>query len=78
MDTTGTIVVPDKVIINKIYFVRDQKVMLDKDLAILYGIETRNLNKAVKRNLKRFPVDFMFQLTKSETEILMFQIGTSR
>jgi hypothetical protein len=77
MDTKENLIVPDEVIINKIYFIRDQKVMLDKDLAILYGVGTRDLNKAVKRNANRFPVDFMFQLTKSETEILMFQIGTS-
>lgn len=70
-------VIPDEVIIHKIYFIRDQKIMIDKDLAALYGVGTRDLNKAVSRNLKRFPEDFMFRLTKSETEILMFQIGTS-
>lgn len=52
--------------------------MLDKDLAKLYGIKTRNLNKAVTRNLDRFPEDFMFQLTKDEFNNLMFQFGTSR
>ena len=51
--------------------------MIDKDLATLYGVGTRELNKAVKRNLKRFPHDFMFQLTKKESDNLMFQIGTS-
>jgi hypothetical protein len=51
--------------------------MLDKDLAELYGVTTGNLNKAVKRNLSRFPVDFMFQLTKNEYENLIFQIGRS-
>jgi hypothetical protein len=70
-------VIPDDVISNKIYFFRDTKIMLDKDLAELYGVTTGNLNKAVKRNLKRFPDDFMFQLTKSEFDILIFQIGTS-
>jgi len=65
-------------IINQIYIVREQKVRLDKDLAKLYQVDTRNLNKAVKRNAKRFPEDFMFQLTLQETENLMFQIGTSR
>ncbi|MCD4812848.1 ORF6N domain-containing protein [bacterium] len=61
----------------KIYVIRGQKVMLDKDLAILYGVLTRNLNKAVKRNIDRFPDDFMFQLNKEEMN-LMFQTGTSK
>ena len=52
--------------------------MLDSDLAELYLVETFNLNKAVKRNLNRFPDDFMFQLTKEEFDILRFQIGISR
>ena len=60
-----------------IYFVRGKKVMLDSDLASLYGVETFNLNKAVKRNLKRFPSDFMFQLTEDESKNLIFQIGIS-
>jgi len=68
----------DEVVIRKIYMIRGQKVMLDRDLSELYGVETRNLNKAVKRNIKRFPKDFMFQLTKAESENLMFQFGTSR
>ena len=54
---------PDEIIINKILILRDQKVMLDRDLAELYGVETRILNQAVKRNIKRFPEDFMFQMT---------------
>ncbi len=54
--------VADEVIINKIYFIRGQKVMLDRDLAELYAVTTGNLNKAVKRNSKRFPNDFMFPL----------------
>lgn len=62
----------------KIYLVRGQKVMLDSDLAELYGVETFNLNKAVKRNLDRFPQDFMFQLTKEEAEPLRFQTGMSK
>ncbi len=61
-----------------IYIIRGQKVMLDKDLANLYGIETKLFNKAVKRNNDRFPPDFMFQLTKDEVEPLRFQIGTSK
>lgn len=59
----------------KIYDVRGVKVMLDKDLAELYQVTTGNLNKAVKRNIKRFPPDFMFQLKNEEWEALRFQIG---
>ena len=62
---------------NLIYEIRGSKVMLDSDLAKLYGVETFNLNKAVKRNLSRFPKDFMFQLTKDEYDSLIFQIGIS-
>jgi hypothetical protein len=69
--------VPDDVIINKIYLIRDQKVMLDKDLADLYGVTTGNLNKAVGRNIKRFPEDFMFKLTKEEFDNLKSQIDNS-
>lgn len=64
------------IIQSKIYEVRGQQVMLDKDLAELYQVATGNLNKAVKRNLKRFPSDFMFQLTTEEWESLRFQIGS--
>lgn len=60
---------------SKIYLIRGQKVMLDRDLASLYGVTTFNLNKAVKRNIKRFPADFMFQLTRIEYNALRFQIG---
>ncbi|MEI6058121.1 MAG: ORF6N domain-containing protein, partial [bacterium] len=69
---------PEELIEQKIFIIRGQKVMLDKDLAELYGVLTKNLNKAVKRNLLRFPNDFMFQLTKEESESLRFQIGTSK
>jgi len=58
--------------------IRDQQVMLDSDLAMLYGVETRVLNQAVKRNINRFPEDFMFQLTKGELEILKSQIAISK
>jgi hypothetical protein len=67
-----------QVIQTKIYEVRGQKVMLDYDLAELYEVLTKNLNLAVKRNLKRFPLDFMFQLTKTEWESLRLQIETSK
>ena len=68
----------DVEIISKIYLIRDKKIMLDRDLADLYDVTTGNLNKAVKRNIKRFPVDFMFQLTEAEFTHLIFQTGTSR
>ncbi|OGI06148.1 MAG: DNA-binding protein [Candidatus Margulisbacteria bacterium GWF2_35_9] len=60
------LLIPNELIINRIYLIRNTKVMLDKDLAELYQVETRVLNQAVKRNIKRFPDDFMFQLNKSE------------
>jgi ORF6N domain len=62
---------------NRIYELRGERVMLDRDLASLYEIETKALNLAVKRNMKRFPIDFMFQLTKEEAENLRLQIETS-
>lgn len=61
---------------SKIYLIRGQRVMLDRDLSVMYGVETSNLNKAVKRNIERFPEDFMFQLTKEEFN-LIFQNGIS-
>jgi hypothetical protein len=61
----------------RIYEIHGQKVMLDSDLAALYKVETSNLNKAVKRNIERFPADFMFQLTKDEWENLIFHFGIS-
>ena len=62
---------------NRIYEIRGEGVMLDRDLAALYETETKALNLAVKRNLKRFPKDFMFQLTRKESDNLKFQIETS-
>jgi phage regulator Rha-like protein len=62
---------------NRIYELRGERVMLDSDLAALYEVEVRILNQAVKRNIKRFPKDFMFQLSKDEFESLRFQIETS-
>lgn len=77
LDKKSTLMLPDEIISSKIYLIRDTKVMIDKDLAELYDVTTGNLNKAVKRNIKRFPEDFMFQLTKEEFEILKFQFGIS-
>jgi hypothetical protein len=71
------VLLPDELIINKIILLRDQKVLIDRDLAELYGVDTRTLNQAVKRNIKRFPEDFMFQMTKEEFEIWRSQIVTS-
>lgn len=65
-------------IVEKIYVIRGQKVMLDKDLAQMYGVPTSRLNEAVKRNKTRFPNDFMFQLTPAESEILISQIAISK
>ncbi len=70
--------VPDEIIMNKIYFIRGQKVMLDSDLAELYGVETRRLNEQVARNIDRFPDDFMFRLGVNEFESLMSQFATSK
>ena len=67
-----------QIIENMIYFIRGHKVMLDSDLALLYGVETKRLNEQVKRNIKRFPSDFMFRLTEKEEESLRSQIATSK
>jgi phage regulator Rha-like protein len=69
--------IPDETLINKIYFIRNQKVMLDRDLATLYGIQTKRLKEQVRRNIQRFPKDFMFQLNKSELDNWRSQIATS-
>lgn len=69
--------VAEQKILNKIYFLRGQKVMLDEDLAEMYKVETRRLNEQVKRNAGRFPKDFMFKLTVKEYENLMSQNATS-
>ncbi|MGC8751363.1 ORF6N domain-containing protein [Hydrotalea sp.] len=71
------VLVAEQKILNRIYVIRNQKVMLDEDLAEMYGVETRRLNEQVKRNSKRFPKDFMFSLTKKEYENLKSQNATS-
>ena len=63
-----SIAIPDEVIISKIYLIRGQKVMIDRDLAELYGVETKRLKEAVRRNIERFPEDFMFEMNKKEFE----------
>ncbi|GAB3430460.1 ORF6N domain-containing protein [Niabella aquatica] len=62
------VIITDESVINKIYTLRGHKVMLDRDLAEMYWVETRTLNQAVKRNIKRFPQDFMFQMTQEELD----------
>jgi formaldehyde-activating enzyme involved in methanogenesis len=69
-------IVPEERIEQIIFIIRNQKVILDSDLATLYGVETKALNRAVKRNVERFPEDFMFQLTKDEAISLRYQFGT--
>ena len=73
----NALVIPDEMILSKIYFIRELKVMIDSDLAELYGVETRRLNEQVKRNQSRFPEDFMFQLSEVEFSNLKSQIATS-
>jgi ORF6N domain len=72
-----SLTVLEEKVINKIYLIRDKKVMLDFDLAEMYAVETKQLKRQVKRNPERFPKDFMFELTKKEFENLRSQIGTS-
>lgn len=76
-DQTGAITIPDEVVMSKIYVIREQKVMLDKDLAELYGVETKRLKEQVRRNIERFPEDFMFELTPEENRQLKEQIEQS-
>ncbi|MGC1615604.1 MAG: ORF6N domain-containing protein [Candidatus Acidiferrum sp.] len=75
---TQNAIVPTALITQKILFLRHTRVMLDADLAQLYGVATKNLNKAVKRNASRFPSDFTFQLSPRELQTLGFQTGTSK
>lgn len=70
------LMIPQEVIQNKIFLIRGKKVMLDQDLAKLYGVETKQLKRAVKRNLSRFPLDFMFKLTPEEQHSLRYHFGT--
>lgn len=69
--------IPDEIIMNQIYYIREQKVMIDRDLAVLYGVETKQLKRQVNRNIERFPEDFMFEMNKSEFENWRSQFGTS-
>jgi len=78
MQKANLTTLPDEVLINKIYIIREQKVMLDRDLAELYGVETKRLKEQVKRNIERFPKHFMFELTPKENEILRSHFATLR
>jgi len=75
--STKAVIVPDELIMNNIYLIRGQKVMLDHDLAKLYQVEKKRLNEQVSRNKERFPGDFMFQLNKEEFQNLKSQFATS-
>jgi hypothetical protein len=74
---SNEILIPDDIISSKIYLIRKQKVMLDKDLSELYAVETKQLKRQVRRNLERFPQDFMFELSQEEFDNLRSQFGTS-
>jgi hypothetical protein len=74
----SAVLIPAERIESRIYLIRGEKVILDSDLAELYGVETKALNRAVRRNVERFPRDFMFQLTSKEFDALRCQIGTSK
>lgn len=71
------VAVPDEIVLNKIYVIRGEKVMIDRDLAELYGVDTGQLKRQVRRNIERFPEDFMFELNREEHENLRSQFGTS-
>lgn len=71
-------IIPDEIVMSKIFYIRGQKVMLDRDLSELYGVETKRLKEQVKRNINRFPERFMFELSKQENEILRSQNATLR
>jgi hypothetical protein len=73
----NSIAVSDETVISKIFLIRGKRVMIDRDLAKMYGVETKVLNQAVKRNKERFPSDFMFQMTSEELEIWKSQFVTS-
>ena len=77
-NATKALVLAEENILNRIHLIRGKKIMLDYDLSEMYGVETKQLKRQVRRNIERFPDDFMFELTENEIEILRSQIGTSR
>lgn len=76
-ENSKAIMLADEVVMTKIFNIRDQKVMIDRDLAELYGVETKRLKEAVRRNISRFPEDFMFEMTKDELSNWRTQIASS-
>jgi hypothetical protein len=78
MEESGNMVIPDGRIEAKILFIRGKKVIMDKDLAVLYEVETKQLNRAVRRNIERFPEDFMFQLDRQEMRVWGSKIGLTQ
>jgi phage regulator Rha-like protein len=78
MNTKNFLMLPEETIMSKIYLIRGKKIMLDRDLAILYDVENKRLKEAVRRNISRFPEDFMFELTLEELENWRHQYGTSK
>lgn len=76
-ENTKNIALSEEILVSKIYVIRGQKVMIDRDLAELYGVETKVLKQAVKRNIDRFPSDFMFEMTKDELQNWRSQFVTS-
>ena len=72
-NSTRTLMIPDEIVMNKIYLIRAQKVMLDRDLAELYNVKSIRLREQVKRNITRFPENFMFQLTEIEVAAMVSQ-----
>ena len=78
MKADKTTMIPHEKVVSKIYLIRGHKVMLDRDLAELYGVLTKRLKEAVKRNIGRFPEDFMFEMTKEELENWRTQFASSK
>lgn len=66
MNKKSKLIIPDEIVMNKIYILRDMRIMVDRDLAELYGVETKRLKEAVRRNMQRFPSDFMFEMNDEE------------
>ncbi|WP_373519032.1 ORF6N domain-containing protein [Pricia sp.] len=77
MKINQEVTLPDEIILGKIYNIRGQKVMLDRDLAELYDVETKRLKEAVRRNIKRFPPDFMFEMNRKELQNWRTQFASS-
>ncbi len=77
MNKKSKLIIPDEIVMNKIYIVRDMRIMVDRDLAELYGVETKRLKEAVRRNMQRFPSDFMFEMNDEEFRNWRTQFASS-